>query len=234
MDKYIAIQEFMVTDLHLSGNELIAYAMIHGFSKDGINDFHGSINYLASWCGVTERGATKILKRLEEKNLIKKNYVIISGRRYCKYMVTGEQSSCHNLNKVPMTPEQSSCRNLNKVPMTPEQSSYNNKIDNKVDNKKDIKRKEIYKEKLQKRFVKPTLEQVKQYVFENSLNVDCEYFYDYYQSNGWTVGKNHMKDWKATVRNWSRRNQKNVVTKKSDIEEWLEIGARLDEQERNK
>lgn len=219
MDKYIAIQEFMVTDLHLSGNELIAYAMIHGFSKDGINDFHGSINYLASWCGVTERGATKILKRLEEKNLIKKNYVIISGRRYCKYMVTGEQSSCHNLNKVPMTPEQ---------------SSYNNKIDNKVDNKKDIKRKEIYKEKLQKRFVKPTLEQVKQYVFENSLNVDCEYFYDYYQSNGWTVGKNHMKDWKATVRNWSRRNQKNVVTKKSDIEEWLEIGARLDEQERNK
>ena len=39
--------------------------------------------------------------------------------------------------------------------MTPEQSSPNNKIDNKVDNKKDIKRKKIYKEKSQKRFVKP-------------------------------------------------------------------------------
>lgn len=100
-----------------------------------------------------------------------------------------------------------------------------------TDKKPDIK-KEIYKEK--NRFVKPTIEEIKEYVFENSLNVDCEYFYDYYQSNGWTVGKNHMKDWKATARNWSRRNQKNVVTKKSDIEEWLEIGARLDEQERNK
>lgn len=96
----------------------------------------------------------------------------------------------------------------------------------------DIK-KEIYKEKNTKRFVKPSLEEIKEYVFENSLNVDCEYFYDYYQSNGWTVGKNHMKDWKATLRNWSRRNQKSTVKKKSKIEEILEIGEMLDEQERS-
>lgn len=96
----------------------------------------------------------------------------------------------------------------------------------------DIK-KEIYKEKNTKRFVKPSLEEIKEYVFENSLNVDCEYFYDYYQSNGWTVGKNHMKDWKATLRNWSRRNQKSTVKKKSQIEEILEIGEMLDEQERS-
>ena len=96
----------------------------------------------------------------------------------------------------------------------------------------DIK-KEIYKEKNTKRFVKPSIEDIKEYVFENSLNVDCEYFYDYYQSNGWTVGKNHMKDWKATLRNWSRRNQKSTVKKKSQIEEILEIGEMLDEQERS-
>lgn len=96
----------------------------------------------------------------------------------------------------------------------------------------DIK-KEIYKEKNTKRFVKPSIEEIKEYVFENSLNVDCEYFYDYYQSNGWTVGKNHMKDWKATLRNWSRRNQKSTVKKKSQIEEILEIGEMLDEQERS-
>lgn len=96
----------------------------------------------------------------------------------------------------------------------------------------DIK-KEIYKEKKTKRFVKPSIEEIKEYVFENSLNVDCEYFYDYYESNGWTVGKNHMKDWKATLRNWSRRNQKSTVKKKSQIEEILEIGEMLDEQERS-
>lgn len=94
----------------------------------------------------------------------------------------------------------------------------------------DIK-KEIYKEKKTKRFVKPSIEEIKEYVFENSLNVDCEYFYDYYESNGWTVGKNHMKDWKATLRNWSRR--KSTVKKKSQIEEILEIGEMLDEQERS-
>lgn len=96
----------------------------------------------------------------------------------------------------------------------------------------DIK-KEIYKEKKTKHFVKPSIEEIKEYVFENSLNVDCEYFYDYYESNGWTVGKNHMKDWKATLRNWSRRNQKSTVKKKSQIEEILEIGEMLDEQERS-
>lgn len=98
---------------------------------------------------------------------------------------------------------------------------------------KEYIKKETCKEKKTKRFVKPSIEEIKEYVFENSLNVDCEYFYDYYESNGWTVGKNHMKDWKATLRNWSRRNQKSTVKKKSQIEEILEIGEMLDEQERS-
>lgn len=107
-----------------------------------------------------------------------------------------------------------------------------NKSNTKELNTKYIK-KETCKEKSTKRFVKPSIEEIKEYVFENSLNVDCEYFYDYYQSNGWTVGKNHMKDWKATLRNWSRRNQKSTVKKKSQIDEILEIGEMLDEQERS-
>lgn len=98
---------------------------------------------------------------------------------------------------------------------------------------KEYIKKETCKEKNTKRFVKPSIEEIKEYVFDNSLNVDCEYFYDYYESNGWTVGKNHMKDWKATLRNWSRRNQKSTVKKKSQIEEILEIGEMLDEQERS-
>ena len=34
--------------------------------------------------------------------------------------------------------------------------------------------------------------------------MDASYFYDYYESNGWCVGKKPMKDWKAAVRNWMR------------------------------
>ena len=55
-------------------------------------------------------------------------------------------------------------------------------------------------------FVKPTPIEIQAYVDEHQLNVDVERFFDYYEGNGWKVGKNPMKDWKATARNWSRNN----------------------------
>lgn len=57
-----------------------------------------------------------------------------------------------------------------------------------------------------KRFIKPSIEEIKEYCSQNDLNIDCERFYDYYESNDWHVGKNKMKDWKATARNWNRNN----------------------------
>ena len=55
------------------------------------------------------------------------------------------------------------------------------------------------------RFQKPTLSEVDEYIRNNHLNVNHEIFYDYYESNGWKVGKNAMKNWHATVKNWSRK-----------------------------
>jgi hypothetical protein len=55
-----------------------------------------------------------------------------------------------------------------------------------------------------KRFIPPTLEEVKAYCAERKNNVDAQRFVDYYTSNGWLVGKNKMKDWKAAVRTWER------------------------------
>lgn len=57
-----------------------------------------------------------------------------------------------------------------------------------------------------KRFEKPTLSQITQYCLERNNNVNAEQFYDYYESNGWKVGKNAMKDWKAAVRTWEKNN----------------------------
>lgn len=65
--------------------------------------------------------------------------------------------------------------------------------------------------KAPKRFKKPTLEELQEYILEKHYNVDAEKFLDYYESNGWKVGKNSMKDWKATVRNWNRNNTSTVV-----------------------
>ena len=67
------------------------------------------------------------------------------------------------------------------------------------------KEKDIEKEsKPLKRFTAPTLEDVKAYCEERKNNVDAERFINYYTANGWKVGKNPMKDWKAAVRSWER------------------------------
>ena len=58
----------------------------------------------------------------------------------------------------------------------------------------------------EKRFVKPTLQEVIDYCEEKRNGVDPEKWYNYYESNGWKVGKNSMKNWKACVNTWARQN----------------------------
>ena len=59
-----------------------------------------------------------------------------------------------------------------------------------------------------KRFTAPTLEEVKEYCAERKNGVDAARFVNYYTANGWKVGKNPMKDWKAAVRTWERNTEK--------------------------
>lgn len=71
-----------------------------------------------------------------------------------------------------------------------------------IEKEKDI---EIEKDSVRaKRFTQPTLEEVKAYCKERGNHVDAERWFNYYTSNGWKVGKNQMKDWKAAVRTWER------------------------------
>jgi hypothetical protein len=60
-----------------------------------------------------------------------------------------------------------------------------------------------------KRFTPPSREQIEIFCLENGLTIDIDRFMNYYESNGWMVGRNHMKDWEATVRNWARRDEEN-------------------------
>lgn len=55
------------------------------------------------------------------------------------------------------------------------------------------------------KFKKPTLEELKAYIAENRYTFSAEAFMDYYESNGWKVGRNPMKSWQATCRTWQRR-----------------------------
>jgi hypothetical protein len=63
-----------------------------------------------------------------------------------------------------------------------------------------------------KYFNKPKLSEVKDYCLERQNNIDAEAFIDFYESKGWMVGKNKMKDWKAAVRTWERGDNKKPQT----------------------
>ena len=65
------------------------------------------------------------------------------------------------------------------------------------------------------RFQKPTIEQIKEYATERGYpNFDAEYFWDYWESRGWRRGGDTIKDWKATFRNWVKKDN----SKKADDE----------------
>lgn len=74
-----------------------------------------------------------------------------------------------------------------------------------------------------KRFEKPTLSEIKQYCIERKNNVNAEQFFDYYESNGWKVGKNSMKDWKAAVRTWERSEYRKPNSKKNSKEDAINV-----------
>ena len=79
-------------------------------------------------------------------------------------------------------------RNADETQMTP------NKNDNKEKKEKSI-------------FKAPSLDDLKSFCLENKLDLNYNDFLNYYDSNGWMVGKNKMKDWKATARRWSKPKQ---------------------------
>ena len=72
-----------------------------------------------------------------------------------------------------------------------------NKNDKNVKNDKNIKQ----------YFSRPSVEEVRAYCQERSNTVDAEAFVDFYESKGWKVGNQPMKDWKACVRTWEKRRQ---------------------------
>jgi hypothetical protein len=81
-----------------------------------------------------------------------------------------------------------------------------------------------------KNFVKPTVEEVREYCLERKNNVNPEKFVDFYESKDWYIGKNKMKDWKAAVRTWERGNTSsgymNTISNRVDVvDSWLTGGG---------
>ncbi len=86
---------------------------------------------------------------------------------------------------------------------------------------KECKKEKNVKNKESSRFTPPTLDEVSSYCEERNNTIDAEGFIDFYEANGWMVGKNKMKDWKATIRNWERRSKSQSTSRSNLVDEAL-------------
>lgn len=200
---YILIQGWMVNELQLKGNELLVFAIIHGFSQDGENRFTGSLQYLSDWTSSTKQGVMKNLKSLLDKGYIAKDEKYINGVKFCEYHSTKFTGV---LNSVEQGIKQ----------------SLTGGIKHSLPNNKDIDKKEHNKRNI---FIPPTIQEVTDYCSERNNNVDPERFVFYYESNGWMVGRNKMKDWKAAVRTWEKRSKENSNQKSQELDNFYAMAA---------
>ena len=83
---YITILAPMSSKLKLSGNNLLVFALIHGFSKDGEHAFYGSISYISSWLNISKNSVIDTLRVLTDSGFLIKNEEIKNGVKFCNYI----------------------------------------------------------------------------------------------------------------------------------------------------
>ena len=173
----------------LSWNEKILLMEIDSFTaKD--RECYISNEYIAELLGISVSWASKCLSHLLELGLVR--VVKFDGRK--RYVESTIQFKA-DLNE-------SSMQDGTKV-----QHTDNNEYIN-------INNNSLYK-KGSSRFQKPTIEEIRQYCLEKGYNVDAEQFFNFYESKGWLVGKSPMKNWRAAVSTWNKR-EKEIPQRKRE------------------
>ena len=185
-NNFITLQGWMVSELNLKGNELLVFAIIHGFSQDGESQFNGSLQYLANWTNSTKQGVLKNLKSLIEKGYIIKNEIVKGSFKFCTY----------NTNYKKFTSIKQSLTAI-------KQSLTNNIVDN-IDT---LNNSVTYiKGSSTRQFTPPTLEEVENYCKDRNNSVDAKKFFDYYSVNDWCDSKgNKVKNWKQKLITWEKK-----------------------------
>lgn len=126
-------------------------------------------------------------------------------------------------------------QNSSKTKANYNQDKVESNKENEKENKKEKeKEKEIEIEKdiidKRKRFTPPTVEEVQSYCIERRNTVDAERFVDFYSAKGWKVGNQPMKDWRAAVRTWEKREEQSP--QKPRRKSFAEIAAEMDKEGR--
>lgn len=187
-------------------------------SLDNEDGCFASNSYFADFFGINESNVSRAIKSLEGKGWITTEYekngkqVIRRIIRICRPPyppLIQEEGYCENAPGYCENDKEGYCENAMGY-------SQNDKDNNTTNNTLYINN--IGATTKSNKFKKPTIEEIREYA-STGYPIDAERFYDYYESNGWKIGKAPMKDWKATVRNWSR-NSKSQSKSDGGLSQW--------------
>ena len=186
---YVITQEIRES---FDGKEADVFAVINGFSQEGQGCFYGSLSLLSQFCGIRSKTTTqRILKNLVAKGAIVKTDELHNGVKFCTYKVN---KNWYGMSKIDMG-------DISII-------DTNNKEDININNNSLYKRESS-------RFQKPSIDEIRQYCSSRNNRVDPEQFFNFYESKGWIIGKSPMKDWRAAVRTWEKR-EKEVPQRKRE------------------
>lgn len=121
-NNFVTIQGWMRTKLNLKGNELLAYAVIYGFSQTDGAKFTGSRKYLAEWCGCSMSTIDRTLNSLVDKGLVSRtSYVTKHGYRDVEYAAIGPT----HVDELPNAEPQTAAKDDPRTPTTEPQPLLN-------------------------------------------------------------------------------------------------------------
>ena len=195
LDEVNAFWDWILTNPDVStAARVLWFALMHFNNKSGWKrEFNVSMSSLELSTGLSKSGVVRARNVLKQCGLI--SYRVRSGRQSTIYSINyfachrGTQNGTRTETQAETVADTQDGTQAETIP----------RIDKtRLDNK------ESKPKKMTSRFVKPTIDEVLAYCRERNNRVDVERFIDYYESNGWRIGKNPMKDWKAAVRTWER------------------------------
>ena len=128
-NNYIVIQGWMVSRLKLTGNALMVYACIFGFSQNG-EWFTGTASYLADWCDCQKKYMLKLLKKMTDEGLLRKRTREQNGVAFCDYQAITPEERCEQQQKDASECTSQSAPPVHKVDPPGAQSAPHNIKDN--------------------------------------------------------------------------------------------------------
>ena len=221
IDNYITVPGFAIVELGLSGNELLCYSLIYGFTQDKETEFRGSLNYVASALNVTKQNAKKIIDRLIDRGLIEKREMFFSGVKFCHYV-----ANRYGVTEIATGRYQNNNTGVAEIATPPvtETATHIDTKDNSIDKIEDTADGGLFPSEPAFETVTVTrprrTAETSACLFENSRFADFNAFaaefkaaefadvdivYYYHAVADWSAQKGKkMKDWIATARNFIR------------------------------